>query len=171
MRAFSRRVLEGPRRGRRGEKRHIRMFLSEPNAVLVQPALSCHCVLTLSTVPSLVTAWQATNRNDEKRKGQILRYYTRGVCAQRIRNLKQLPKLPSKFLRKTVLSYLKRVRNCWPWVSGMSMKHFCRRDRKWKRRKTRGKSCQEWRQLLRKRRENVSANIFLFLLFFLRRLL
>ena len=94
VRAFSRRVLEGPRRGRRGEKRHIRMFLSEPNAVLVQPALSCHCVLTLSTVPSLVTAWQATNRNDEKREGQILRYYTRGVCAQRIRNLKQLLKLP-----------------------------------------------------------------------------
>ena len=74
----------------RADTRHIRFFLSEPNVVLVQPPLSCHCVLTLSTGPALVSGGEATNLNDEKRKFQILRYCKRGVCAKRLRKLRKV---------------------------------------------------------------------------------
>ena len=87
MEAYSRRVLEGPRRG---EKGHVKLFLTEPDVILIQPALSCHCVLTLSSGPALVTDWEASDPNDDKRKGQVLRYYTRGVCARRIRKMSRL---------------------------------------------------------------------------------
>ena len=47
--AFARRILEGPRKG---ERDHIKLLITEPDDVLlVQPALSCHRVLTLSSVP------------------------------------------------------------------------------------------------------------------------
>ena len=83
---FIKKVLDGPTRG---EKEHVRFFISKPGTALVQPALCCHTVLTCSAGASLVTGWEAVDPRDSIRRAQVLKHYAPGICARKLQMMKQ----------------------------------------------------------------------------------
>ena len=57
----------------------IKFFVSKETSILMQPALSCHSVLTLSEGPSLVTGWEGQLMGDCQRKSQLLNTFCPGL--------------------------------------------------------------------------------------------
>ena len=83
---FARVMLQGPTRL---QAKHVKVFIPDAKTLLVQPGLSCHSVLTVSTgrEPSFLTGWEASDPRDTKRKAQVIRNYTPGICGRKLRNM------------------------------------------------------------------------------------
>ena len=67
-------------------------YISDPESLLVQPALCAHSVLTLSRGTAIVTGWEAANAKDENRFREVTSYYGLGVGTGKLKKLKALPK-------------------------------------------------------------------------------
>ena len=67
--------------------------VSDPESLLVQPALCAHSVLTLRRGTAMATGWEAANAKDEKRFREVTSYYRLGVGTGKLKKLKALPKV------------------------------------------------------------------------------
>ena len=70
-------VKDGPRSDK--EREHVRFFIPSNNALLCQPALCCHAVLTFPNCTFFLTGWEASDPTDATRAKELLRKHTRGV--------------------------------------------------------------------------------------------
>ena len=67
-------------------KKTLRFYLSDPNCLMIQPALCSHTVFTTSSGPALVVGFEGIMEADGKRRTQMMQYYATGLGRER-RNL------------------------------------------------------------------------------------
>ena len=64
-------------------RENVRFFRSSPDALMVQPSLCAHCVITFNDGPALVVGFEGKNESDSKRRSQVINYYATGLGVER----------------------------------------------------------------------------------------
>lgn len=82
-RYFMRYIKQGPSKE---DVDKVRFYIADPDAILCQPALCSHAVLTFSTGPSFVLGWEGAMLSDTTRAAEVLRYYAFGVRRSFLKN-------------------------------------------------------------------------------------
>ena len=57
----------------------VKFFFTSPDALLIQPALWAHTVVTFGNGPSLVVGFEGLMENDQKRRSQVVNYFSTGI--------------------------------------------------------------------------------------------
>ena len=60
-------------------KQSVEYYISDPTSLMIQPALCAHAVITLSKGPALAVGFEEIVKSDDKRRQQVLSYYSSGV--------------------------------------------------------------------------------------------
>ena len=60
-------------------KKSGKFYISDPTSLMIQPALCAHAVITVSKRPALVVGFEGIINSDDKRRQQVLSYYSSGV--------------------------------------------------------------------------------------------
>ena len=68
-------------------KNNVKFFLTYPDALLIQPALCAHTVVTMGNGPVLVVGFEGKDESELKRRKQVLNYYFTGLGVERRRVL------------------------------------------------------------------------------------
>ena len=64
-------------------RENVRFFISSPDALMVQPSLCAHCVITFNDGPALVVGFEGKDEADPKRRSQVISYYATGLGVER----------------------------------------------------------------------------------------
>ena len=68
----------------------VKLFFTSPDAIMVQPALWAHTVITFGNGPSLVVGFEGLLNNDGLRREQVLKYFASGIERERQTHLLQI---------------------------------------------------------------------------------
>ena len=60
-------------------KQTLKFYISDPDSLMIQPALCAHAVVTFNKGPALVVGFEGKNNKDHERRQQVLSYYSSGV--------------------------------------------------------------------------------------------
>ena len=60
-------------------KKLVKFYISDPTSLMIQPAVCAHAVITFSKGPALVVGFEGIINSDDKRRQQVLSYYSSGV--------------------------------------------------------------------------------------------
>ena len=60
-------------------KNSVKFYISDPTSLMIQPAVCAHAVITCSKGPALVVGFEGIINSDDKRRQQVLSYYSSGV--------------------------------------------------------------------------------------------
>ena len=60
-------------------KKSVKFYISDPTSLMIQPAVCAHAVITFSKGPALVVGFEGIINSDDKRRQQVLSYYSSGV--------------------------------------------------------------------------------------------
>ena len=67
----------------RAMRENVRFFISNPDALMIQPSLCAHCVITFNDGPALVVGFEGKDEADPKRRSQVINYYATGLGVER----------------------------------------------------------------------------------------
>ena len=88
----------------------VKVFITQPKSLMIQPALCAHTVLTVGKGPALVMGFEGYMQHDLRRRAQVLNYYATGLQRERrsvlLKNVSDhaaLDKLDEWKMRKTAL--------------------------------------------------------------------
>ena len=122
-------------------KNNVKFFITYPDALMIQPALCAHTVVTMRNGPALVVGFEGRDESDLKRRKQVLNYYPTGLGVERRKVL--LKKYSGKQALSS-LSALKKTKtalfehsDCFQYDDGRSASSTPARDIKVPRRKRR----------------------------------
>ena len=101
--------------------KNVKFFITYPDALMIQPALCAHTVVTMGNGPDLVVGFEGKHASDLKRRKQVLNYYSTGLGVER---RKVLLKKYSEKQALSSLGTLKKIKhpysNTWT-ASSMTM--------------------------------------------------
>ena len=60
-------------------KKSVKFYISDPTSLLIQPVLCTHAVIIFIKGPALVVGFEGIINSDDKRRQQVLSYYSSGV--------------------------------------------------------------------------------------------
>ena len=119
-------------------KNNVKFFITYPDALMIQPTLCAHTVVTMGNGPALVVGFEGKDESDLKRRKQVLNYYSTGLGVVR---RKVLLKKYSKMQALSSLSTLKKTKtalfellDCFQYDDGRSASSTLARDVKVPRR-------------------------------------
>ena len=64
-------------------RENVRFFISSPDALMVQPSLCAHCVITFTDGPALAVGFEGEDEADPKRLSQVINSSATGLGAER----------------------------------------------------------------------------------------
>ena len=85
-------------------KNNVKFFITFPDALMIQPALCAHTVVTMGNEPALVVGFEGKDESDLKRRKQVLNYYSTGLGVERRKVLLK------KYSEKQALSSLSTLK-------------------------------------------------------------